>query len=150
MEVRRRVEMLRVRLSAQRGRLERLVDGHHRRPLVDDAERGFPGHELVERRLEAGEAVEVLAVERRHEVLSEAVVEVEHERVRRAVVAEDLAVSLVTPERERVLRATVPRVRVRRRLHAEPAEEALDVRVEMLIRDRSLGAAVPRQLDREV
>src|SRR5918994_3067776 len=72
--------------------------------------------------------------------------EVFHEGVRGAVVAEKLVRTLVDPRRERVFRTTLlARDRVEERLLSEPTEEALDVAVEALLRDGDARIDVARQ-----
>ena len=85
---------------------------------------------------QAVEAVGVLPVQGAEEPAPVAPAEHLHQRVRRAVVGQDLVGALVPPQRQPVLRPGVTRVRVDRRADAVVAEEGLDVAVEAPVGDR--------------
>ena len=119
--------------------VEHAVERDHRGPAVDGLRRGRVRAEGIELRLQALEAAEVVAMERRHERVAVETVQVLHQRVRRAVVAEDLVLVLarIAPQRQPVLGAALARVGVGVGLRLAPAEEALDVGVEVDVRDRA-------------
>ena len=134
-----------------RTRVDGAVESDHGRPLVDQLARGLTGQVAVEHHLQPGEPVHVFVVEVRHERGAVASVQELHERPRGAVVGERLQISLILPDRERVLGAAVRlRDQVGGCLQRPPAEKRLDMAVPTHLEDRTRGEPVARHRDRVV